>query len=126
MKAIVKTQSNYRNLNGKTLNVHEICGTRVTCWVYAWELLAYILADFTTKEVTFIADSERIGESVYLERNQGERQGYIIAVNKQYYVVQYEMPNGSTWMNLISDLNNTKKYKTISHKEAIRKGIINQ
>jgi len=124
MKAIIKTQSNYRNLNGKTLNVHEICGTRVTCWVYACEFGKEILADFTIKEVKFIADSERIGEGVYLDRNQGERQGNVIAVNKQYYVVQYEMPNGSTWINLISDLNNTKDYKTISHKEAIRKGII--
>lgn len=124
MKAIVKTQSNYRNLNGKTIHVHEICGSLVACWVYAWEFHAYILADFTKKEVTFLPDEKRIGETIYVNRNQGEREGTIVAVSGTNYVIEYEMPNGSTALNLINDLNNPDDYKSISYKQAFAKGIV--
>lgn len=33
MRVIVKTRSNFRNLNGQLLTVKEIVGTRVTCEV---------------------------------------------------------------------------------------------
>jgi hypothetical protein len=52
MKAVVKTKSNFRNLNGQALEVHEIAGNRVSCIVY--DELAYngrLITDFTLKEV---------------------------------------------------------------------------
>lgn len=51
MKAKVKTQSNYRNLNGQWLEVKEIVGTRVTCIVTFAELGKQSV-DFQLKEIT--------------------------------------------------------------------------
>lgn len=33
MKAIVKTKSNYKNCNGKELEVHELLGKIICCYV---------------------------------------------------------------------------------------------
>lgn len=50
MKAIVKTASNYRGLNGKTLDVVEIVGNRVTCRVEFAEF-GQMNVDFSLSEV---------------------------------------------------------------------------
>lgn len=51
LKALIKTKSNFRNLNGTWLTVIEIKGTRVTCEVFDNELNKFISVDFTSKEV---------------------------------------------------------------------------
>ena len=51
MKAIVKTKSNYKGLNGQWLQVSEISGTRVTCIVYSEELNKMVSVDFSISEV---------------------------------------------------------------------------
>ena len=51
MQAIIKTKSNYRNLNGQTLKVIEIAGSRVTCEVIDEQTGQCIHADFGLKEV---------------------------------------------------------------------------
>ncbi len=55
MEAIVKTKSNFRNLNGKSLEVIEIVGTRVSCKTFAEDLGKDITVDFhKDKEVLAI------------------------------------------------------------------------
>lgn len=51
MKAIVKTKGNYRNLNGKELDIIEILGTRVSCNVFAEEFQKNITVDFHLNEI---------------------------------------------------------------------------
>jgi hypothetical protein len=50
-KVIVNTKSNFRNLNGKELNVCEIAGTRVSVKVYDEIVGRLVTVDFTIKEV---------------------------------------------------------------------------
>ena len=50
LTATIKTKSNFRNLNGQTLEVIEIVGTRVTCKVKDGHNT--ISSDFTIQEVT--------------------------------------------------------------------------
>jgi hypothetical protein len=49
LKAKINTKSNFRNLNGFTLDVIEISGTRVSC-IY-FDRINYITIDFTLQEV---------------------------------------------------------------------------
>jgi hypothetical protein len=51
MKALIKTKSNYKKLNGTWLEVKEMTGTRVSCNVYNEELGKKITVDFNLKEV---------------------------------------------------------------------------
>jgi len=51
LKVIVKTKSNFRDLNGKILDVFEIVGTRVTCKVWDDIIQKKIQIDFSLKEV---------------------------------------------------------------------------
>ena len=51
MKATVKTKSNFYGLNGQTLEVKEIVGTRVTCIYFSKELQLGITIDFSIKEI---------------------------------------------------------------------------
>ena len=52
MKVIIKTKSNYRNLNGTIQNVFEIVSTRVTCLIRIEFRLMQV--DFHINEVNFI------------------------------------------------------------------------
>jgi len=49
LKAKINTKSNFRNLNGVTLEVIEISGSRVSC-IY-FDRINYITIDFTLQEV---------------------------------------------------------------------------
>ena len=49
--ATVKTKSNFRNLNGQSLEVVEIAGTRVSCKVFCNEMQKVITVDFSLKEI---------------------------------------------------------------------------
>lgn len=52
MKATVKTKSNFYGLNGQTLEVKEIVGTRVSCVYFSEDLQKEITIDFSIKEIT--------------------------------------------------------------------------
>ena len=51
MKATVKTKSNFYGLNGQTLEVKEIVGTRVTCIYFSKDLQLGITIDFSISEI---------------------------------------------------------------------------
>ena len=51
-EVIIKTKSNYRNLNGSIQKVFEIVGTRVTCLIKIDYRLTQV--DFNINEVKFI------------------------------------------------------------------------
>lgn len=51
MKALIKTKSNFRNLNGQWLDVYETFSTRVTCKVWDCEFQKFILIDFHLREI---------------------------------------------------------------------------
>lgn len=50
-KAIVKTKSNFRNLNGKELDIVDMNGTRVSCSVFDENVGKDVTVDFNLKEV---------------------------------------------------------------------------
>ena len=53
-KVIIKTEDNYRNLNGTIQNVYERVGTRVTCLILVEKFQKSVKVDFLINEVTFI------------------------------------------------------------------------
>lgn len=53
MKVTIKTKSNFRNLNGKLLDVKEAVGNRISCFVETLEHGVQTI-DFNIKEVTSI------------------------------------------------------------------------
>ena len=55
MKAKVNTKSNYKNLNGKWLDVIEIVGTRVSCSVDSNEFGKQTV-DFHLRELTDLSE----------------------------------------------------------------------
>jgi hypothetical protein len=60
MKALIKTKTNFRNLNGTWLPVHQIVGNRVTCIIE--DELAYngeLKCDFTMKEISEFRYNEK-------------------------------------------------------------------
>ena len=60
-----------------------------------------------------------IGQKIYLNRNQGYRDGIIVAVDGDEILVEYTMPKGTSSLNLIKDIYNTDKYKTITYSKAL-------
>jgi len=61
-----------------------------------------------------------IGRIIYLNRNQGYRDGIVVAVDGNQILVEYTMPRGTTALNLITDVNNPDKYKTITYTKALQ------
>lgn len=53
-KVIIKTKSNFRNLNGSIQEVYEVSGTRVTCLIFVNKFQKAVHTDFHITEVTFI------------------------------------------------------------------------
>ncbi len=51
MKALIKTKSNYKGLNGKWLDVKEIADTRVSCLHYCQEYKRWVTIDFNLGEI---------------------------------------------------------------------------
>ena len=51
VRAIIQTASNYRGLNGQSLQVMELAGKRVSCRVYDADSNKFIIADFTLSEI---------------------------------------------------------------------------
>jgi hypothetical protein len=53
-RTIINTKSNFRNLNGKVVDVVEMVGNRVTCLIFADEHQKYVKADFSKSECVFL------------------------------------------------------------------------
>ena len=116
MRAIVNV--NHRDMKGRDHKVHEIVGNRVTLeCVLEHET---ILVDFTMREVKFLLDD------VQVFRNQGFRNGYFVNYSQsQGYVIEYSMPNGNQFRNIVKNPFDTDNYKAISDKDYTAK-FINQ
>lgn len=50
-KVKVNTKSNYKNCNGQWLDVIELTGTRVTCWVEVENEIRLFKVDFHISEI---------------------------------------------------------------------------
>jgi hypothetical protein len=64
-------------------------------------------------------NNESIGIEISVIRNQGERDAVVVAVSKDRFLIEYQMPNGSTALNVLKDLSRTENYKTITYKKAL-------
>lgn len=65
-----------------------------------------------------IQNKKSIGNHLKVFRNQGERWAQVVATSKNGFLVEYEMPNGSTALNVIKSLSRPNNYKTITYKKA--------
>jgi hypothetical protein len=65
-----------------------------------------------------IQNKKSIGNHLQVFRNQGERWAQVVATSKNGFLVEYEMPNGSTALNVIKSLSRPNNYKTITYKKA--------
>ena len=53
-RTIINTKSNFRNMNGKVVDVVEMVGNRVTCLIFADDLQKFVKADFVKSECVFL------------------------------------------------------------------------
>jgi len=70
---------------------------------------------------TEILNKKYLGRHVSVHRNQGFRDGFVVATSKNGFLVEYEMPNGTTALNVIKSLyfpDGRSNYKTITYKRA--------
>ena len=65
-----------------------------------------------------IQNKKSIGNHLQVFRNQGERWAEVVATSKNGFLVEYEMPNGTTALNVIKSLQRPNEYKTITYKKA--------
>ena len=66
-----------------------------------------------------IQNKKSIGNHLQVFRNQGERWAEVVATSKNGFLVEYEMPNGTTALNVIKSLRRPNEYKTITYKKAL-------
>lgn len=59
-----------------------------------------------------------VGLNVSVHRNQGLRDGKIIAVTHDKFLIRYSMPSGSVYYNVLSDISKPDRYKSITLKRA--------
>ncbi len=104
MRAIV--QVSYRDMRGNEYQVREVVSNRVTL---EYKLSGQtILVDFNIDEVQVVFSS------VPVLRNQAERDARFISyTHKRGYVVEYAMPSGKRYRNLISNPFNPSDYKSV-------------
>jgi len=65
-----------------------------------------------------IQNKKSIGNHLQVFRNQGERWAEVVATSKNGFLVEYEMPNGTTALNVVKSLRRPNEYKTITYKKA--------
>jgi len=66
-----------------------------------------------------IQNNKSIGMPVNVYRNQGIRDGVVVATSKNGFLVEYEMPNGTTALNVVKSLRRPDDYKTITYNRAL-------
>jgi hypothetical protein len=59
-----------------------------------------------------------VGLNVSVHRNQGLRDGKVIAVTHDKFLIRYSMPSGSVYYNVLSDISKPDRYKSITLKRA--------
>jgi len=62
----------------------------------------------------------KAGDQVSLFRNQGDRYGWVLAVRGDVALVEYEMPSGVTYLNLVPADDSEAWYRTVSHRALSR------
>jgi hypothetical protein len=65
--------------------------------------------------------SSVIGDSIEIKRNQGIRQATIVAIKEKEFLIEYEMPRGAVYLNVINNLKDPSYYSTITKKQALKK-----
>lgn len=65
-----------------------------------------------------IQNNKSIGNHLQVFRNQGFRDGVVVATSKNGFLVEYEMPNGSTALNVVKSLRRPDDYKTMTYNRA--------
>lgn len=65
-----------------------------------------------------IQNKKSLDVPVNVYRNQGLRDGVVVATSKNGFLIEYEMPNGTTALNLIESLRRPDDYKTMTYKRA--------
>ena len=66
-----------------------------------------------------IQNNKSIAMQVDVYRNQGVRNGVVVATSKNGFLVEYEMPNGTTALNVVKSLRRPNEYKTMTYKRAL-------
>lgn len=118
MRAIVNV--NHRDMKGHAHKVHEITGNCITLECMLEHEV--VLVDFLMREVQLLV----IDDEVQVFRNQGYRDGYFVDYSPLHgYVIEYEMPNGRVFRNVVKNPFNTDDYKSISDRDYTAK-FINQ
>lgn len=64
-------------------------------------------------------NNESIGVEISVLRNHGERDAIVVAVSKDRFLIEYQMPNGTSALNILKSLSRPNEYKTITYKKAI-------
>ncbi len=110
MKAKVKV--NHRDMKGNTYDIVEVSPFgRIFTLKYTERLTRNdILVDFSWREIEILNE----GKDVEVYRNQNYRDGIWLGycpINKGY-ILEYEMPNGRRFKNLVKNPCNTKEYTT--------------
>lgn len=62
-----------------------------------------------------------IGEETQVKRNQGIRDAVVVGANGEHLLIEYEMPNGTTSLNMITEMSRVDEYKSITYKNAMSK-----
>lgn len=65
-----------------------------------------------------IQNKKSLGTCLKVFRNQGERWAEVVATSKNGFLVEYEMPNGTSALNILKSLSRPNEYKTITYKKA--------
>jgi hypothetical protein len=62
-----------------------------------------------------------IGRETSVVRNQGSRDARVVGANSEHLLIEYEMPNGTTALNIIDGMASADDYKSITYKNAMTK-----
>lgn len=110
MKAIVNI--NHRDMKGSEYKVREVIGNRVTLEYKTKHQT--ILVDFTINEVQIILQNNHIN----VFRNHAYRDGYFVNYSPVHgYVIEYSMPNGREFRNVVKNPFDTDNYKAITDRD---------
>ena len=107
MRAKVKVE--YRDMKGNSYLIKDVEFNRVTL-VYVTEHNEEILVDFSLREVEILNK----GSYVSVHRNQSDRDGVWLGYSEinNGYVMEYSMPNGKIYKNVMINPYFTYPYRT--------------
>ena len=67
-----------------------------------------------------LKNSKMVGKYIRVKRNQAYRNGMIVGYNSDSLLLEYVMPNGTTALNVIKDID-VDEYKNITYQKAKQK-----